>query len=129
MNTRLGTAALIVLGLAAPLAAQRSAPSASTPPVEARYEIVQSPLNLRDTFRLDRWSGRTDLLVEQDTKALVWRAVPFRDPPTVTPSGPRFQITVSGVSAKGTYLIDTVTGRTWVLMGAELADATWVPVH
>jgi hypothetical protein len=102
--------------------AQDTDPSVSSLiPVDARYEIVQSPLNIRDTFRLDRWSGATGVLLESpDDKTLVWRFIPMDDPPQVTPTKPRFQLTVSGVAAKGAYLIDTVTGDSWAPLGKNL---------
>lgn len=123
-------AGMISLGFVATAKAQDTDPPASSlVPVDARYEIVQSPLNIRDTFRLDRWSGATGVLLESpEDKRLVWRSIPMDDPPQVTPTKPRFQLTVSGVAAKGVYLIDTVTGDSWVLTGKE-PPGRWQPIR
>ena len=129
MRAALLTAAVWFAGLAPATAQETDPPAGSLVPVDARYEIVQSPINLRDTFRLDRWSGGTAVLLESpDDGSLVWRQIPMDSPPTATPSKPRFQLSLSGVAAKGTYLIDTATGESWVLVGKE-PPGRWVPIR
>ena len=123
-------AAIMSMGFVATSSAQNTDPPASSLiPADARYEFVQSPLNIRDTVRLDRWSGATGVLLESpEDKRLVWRFIPMEDPPKVTPTKPRFQLTVSAVAAKGVYLIDTVTGDSWVLIG-ENPPGRWQPIR
>jgi len=103
-------------------------PSASAPALGARYEVIQSPINIRDTFRFDRWTGLTDILVGKDDAALVWHQVNHEDVTPVSATGPRFQLTLSAVAAKGAYLLDTTTGRTWILLGNDAALA-WRPIR
>jgi hypothetical protein len=123
-----GVAAIAVTLAMVPIVSAEDVDQTSTPPPNARFEIVQSLLNLRDTFRLDRWSGATEILTE-GKEAFTWTSIPFVGPPNVTPSGSRFQLTLSSVSAKGTYLIDTATGATWVLTGNSISELRWQPVR
>lgn len=101
---------------------------ASVPPDLARYEIVQSNRTIKDTFRLDRWSGAVEVLLGKEDNDLAWRRIQFRDPPTFAPTAPRFQMSISIVAAKGTYLLDTLTGASWVLLGNEPHELIWQPI-
>lgn len=116
------------VGGSVPPRAVQGVPSSSAPALGARYEVIQSPINIRDTFRFDRWTGLTDILVGQDDAALVWRQVNHEDVTPVSATGPRFQLTLSAVAAKGAYLVDTTTGRTWILLGNDAAVA-WRPIR
>jgi len=51
--------------------------------------------------------------------------------PVKAPLHARFQLFVSGLAAKFTFLIDTETGTTWVLVTGKrkLADGTEYEVH
>jgi hypothetical protein len=103
------------------------APTSSIVDSQARYQIVTSPINTRDTFRLDRWTGATAVLTGMDDTALAWTAIRASETPT-TDTAPRYQLVLSGVAARGTYLIDTHTGRAWVLVGTTPDTFTWYPI-
>ncbi|NUU04233.1 hypothetical protein [Herbaspirillum robiniae] len=82
----------------------------------ARYEIVQSPMAARWTFKLDRHTGGVWQLVATSDNGLTWEGMVVVQPPTVnSPSKPRFQLFTSGIAARYTFLLDTETGRTWQL--------------
>lgn len=90
--------------------------STTTPP-EARYEIIQSQLAARWTFRLDRYNGEVMQLLLNKDKENVWEKVLVVDLPRIkAPIRPRFQIFTSGLAARHTFLLDTVTGKTWTLI-------------
>lgn len=113
--------------MAAALLCPTAGHAQEAPAPDARFVIVQSTINIRDTFRLDRWTGATELLSGQEDNALSWRTIPVREP---GPAGdrPRYQLSISRVAAKGTYLVDTVSGRSWVLLGNEPAALVWQPI-
>jgi len=108
----------------------------TTPPPGARFEIVQSELAARWTFRLDRFTGRVSQLVSTSDGGEAWQTMVVIDPPTnsATPH-PRFQIFTSGLAAKHTFLLDADTGNTWVIVkstttnkdGKRAEDDVWEP--
>lgn len=90
-----------------------------------RFVLVQSHLNIRDTFRLDRWTGATHLLTGSDDTALAWTPIKFLDRAPEADTAPRYRLSLSRVASKGTYLVDTATGRTWVLLGTTADTMAW----
>lgn len=92
-------------------------------PVEGRFDVVQSSLSARFTFRLDRWTGRVAQLVTDAEGRLSWQNMEVRDLKVESAeSAPRFHLFVSGISAIQTFLVDTVSGRTWALSGRSERD-------
>jgi len=88
----------------------------TTTPQDARYEIVQSQLIARNTFRLDRFTGNVAQLVSTNNDKMTWEEMIVRNLPKIErPTKARFQIFTSGLAARFTFLIDTETGNTWVL--------------
>jgi hypothetical protein len=109
-------------------------------PSNARYEIVQSEIAAKWTFRLDRFSGHVSQLVQTKAGESSWEVMPVIALPTLTTSQatrPRFQIFTSGLAAKFTFLIDTDTGKTWQLTttksktpsGEEFEYNSWEPFN
>jgi hypothetical protein len=105
-------------------------------PSNARFEIVQSELAAKWTFRLDRFTGHVAQLVKAKSGEDAWEAMEVIGLPHVSsPMRARFQIFASGLAAKFTFLIDTDTGKTWVLVsskgnnpdGTEYDINTWEP--
>jgi len=108
----------------------------TTLPSGARFEIVQSELAARWTFRLDRFTGHIAQLVKTKDDDNAWEEMSIIGLPSVTaPLHPRFQLFASGLAARYTFLIDTETGRTWVLVtgkrkqadGTEYEVSSWDP--
>jgi hypothetical protein len=109
----------------------------TTPPSAARFEIVQSPLAARWTFRLDRFSGRVSQLAQGADDNLTWEDMEIIDPPaTRGVTRPRFQLFTSGLAVRYTFLLDTETGTTWRATtgmrkspdGTEYEATVWQPV-
>ena len=85
--------------------------------VDSRFEIVQSQLAARWTFRLDRYTGDVMQLLLNSEKENIWAKVLVQDMPKIKNANrPRFQIFTSGLAARHTFLLDTVTGKTWTLI-------------
>lgn len=90
---------------------------------EGRYEIVQSELAAKWTFRLDRYTGDVSQLVTTSDGSDAWEFMIIIGKPNITPPyKPRFQIFTSGLAARHTFLIDNDTGRTWVLSSIKDKD-------
>jgi hypothetical protein len=104
----------------------------TTSPENARYEIVQSELAAKWTFRLDRFTGRVAQLVKTVNDENMWEDMEVVGLSNAsTPTKPRFQIFTSGIAARHTFLLDTDTGNTWVIATDKRvrADGTEYEVH
>lgn len=132
MSKSVAAFALVAFGWAAPAFGQIPEPtpihSSTAGPAGARYEIVQSTLAVRWTFRLDRFTGSVAQLVQSSQGDLRWDRMLVIDlSPIQAPGKPRFQIFLSGIAARNTYLLDTDTGRTWQLVKAKDETMVWEP--
>jgi hypothetical protein len=97
----------------------------TTPPFQARFEILQSELDGRFTYRLDRYTGRVDQLMQKAGQSL-WQEMNVPDRAAVSaPTAPRFRLftSSSNISARITLLLDTQTGQAW-----KLTAQTWTPL-
>ena len=103
----------------------------TTTPLDARYEVVQSQLAAKWTFRLDRYTGRVSQLVKTQDDGKAWETMIVQGLPKVpTPTRPRFLIFTSGLAARHTFLMDSDTGQTWVLTSITIEDGeitVWKP--
>ena len=127
--------AMLVLVLSATISAQEPADihQHTTPPTDARFEVIQSELAAKWTFRLDRFTGHIDQLVKSSDGSSLWEAMLIVGLPPVASTHARFQLFTSGLAAKFTFLIDTTTGQTWELAssktklpnGTESEDLIW----
>lgn len=121
-------AALVALTLPAIANGQsQQSPQSTTLPDAARYEVVQSELVARWTFRLDRYCGSVAQLVESKTGGFAWEDMLVEGLPQCAASPrARFMIFTSGLLVRVTLLFDTSTGRAWYL--AQNGDvAFWTP--
>ena len=127
--------AVVILGVWPSWASGQDAKPAdqqTTPPPNARFEIVQSPSGARWTFRLDRFSGRVSQYVSTADDYVTWEDMEVIGRPAIqTAAKPRFQIFTSGLGARFTFLLDTETGNTWqVVVGTRKApDGTEYEVN
>jgi hypothetical protein len=114
------TTCAALIGLAAVAFAQLAEhePVSTAPPASARYELIQNSRAMKETYLLDRFSGSSWQLVKS-TQRSVWQKIAreSHDRDTVPKdwSGPVYQVSVSGLAAKGTYMINVITGATWIL--------------
>ena len=96
----------------------------TTTPANARFEIVQSELAAKWTFRLDRFTGHVAQLVRTPSDENTWEEMTIVALPEIgSLSRPRFQIFTSGIAARHTFLIDTDTGQTWVIVTSKRKGA------
>lgn len=114
---------IIILALcagAAPVASQdypSPPPQQTTANAGARYEVLQSPLAAKWTFRLDRFSGRVWQLVKTKDDGSTWEEMPVYELPKLTSANrPKFQLFTSGLAARHSFLVDSDSGKTWLLV-------------
>ena len=95
----------------------------TTPPPNARFEIVQAQTAAKWTFRLDRFTGQVSQLVRTQSGSNAWQRTRIVNAPEITGiAHPHFQIFLSGLRATHSFLIDTDSGRAWTL--TTLTDNT-----
>lgn len=102
----------------------------------ARFELLQSPLAARWTFRLDRFTGRVWQLVKTKDDGNTWEEMLVLGLPKLqSATRARFQLFTSGLAARHTFLLDSDTGKTWVVVtgkgknkdGHEFEYNAWQP--
>ena len=81
---------------------------------QSRYEIVQSTLAARLTFRLDKFCGNIGQLVTTKTDGVTWEQMLVVGLPKCQSDGKiRYQLFTSGIAARHTYLLNTENGKSW----------------
>jgi len=105
------------IGIAADVDVSVRNPQTTTAPPGTRFEIVQSTIAARLTFRLDKYTGRVWELVKTKEDNNAWQETcVYERPQIATPNRARFQLFTSGIAARYTFLIDGDSGKTWVLV-------------
>ena len=118
---------IVLCSTISPAFAQPKIHQTTTPPSDARFEIVQSPLAAKWTFRLDRYTGRVYQLVKTQGDGVAWETMLFLGGPEASkPMRPKFVIFSSGLAARHTFLMDSDTGQTWILTNI-LGVPGWQP--
>jgi hypothetical protein len=128
-------ATCLLLGVSNPLWADETftPPNEQTlAPATSRYEIIQSQLAAKWTFKIDKYCGNISQLVKDKDDDVTWDAMPVLHLPKCTnDSRVHFQLFTSGLAARHTFMLNVDTGRTWVLTTSKdekLGDITgWVP--
>ena len=103
-------------------------PVTTMPPLSAKYELIQNSRAMRETYLLNRNTGQSWELVKSEQR-YIWQKIPKEQHKSdFTPvgwSGPVYQVSVSGLAAKGTYMINVITGATWVLFEDSQDGIFW----
>lgn len=118
--------ASIVLWSAPTWAAENQSAVSTSLGANARYQIVQSELVARVTFRVDRVCGAVSQIVADEGGENFWQAVPMDNPPACVADGRiRYQLFTSGLSVRFTYLMNTDNGATWRLVANSQDNPFW----
>jgi hypothetical protein len=103
-------------------------------PALARYEIAQAQTAAKWTFRLDRFTGQVSQLVRARSGGTAWEGMRVIGilAESTNPARPHFQLFLSGLAAKHTFLIDVDSGRTWALTTltddkGKVIETVWKP--
>jgi hypothetical protein len=97
------------------LNAQRSSSAVKTSVEGGRWEIVQSEITRRDTYKLDKYKGDVYQLVKKSDGKDTWQKL-IRiggSYDKIEENKINFQIFLGGIAAKDQYLINIHTGETW----------------
>ena len=106
-------------------------------PPTARFQIVQSEIAARWTFKFDRFTGQIWQIVTNASGDNLWEEMSVVGLPSIrSPLRPRFQLFLSGIAARWTLMIDTDTGSTWQLQkttnknaaGPDTDVYSWQPI-
>jgi hypothetical protein len=97
---------------------------ATTQPTNARFQIVQSEITAKGTFKLDRFTGRVWQLLSTPN-GHVWSAMNVQGVKGTDSTVARFQLFSSGLAYRFTYLLDTINGMCWELVSAEDSNDSW----
>lgn len=86
--------------------------------LEGRYEIVQSNIARRYTFKIDKYHGVVYQLVQTATDGFAWQEVSvlYKSFDDVKPDTVNYQIYMGGTAVRDCFLVNIYTGRTWVLV-------------
>ncbi len=99
--------------------------SSSTMSGTNKYEIVQSHLAAKWTFRLDRFCGVVSQFVRTTSGNVTWEAMPIEKRPTCEMDGKiHYQLFSSSLAARHTFLMNTDTGTSWLLTTRLNRDQT-----
>jgi hypothetical protein len=88
----------------------------STQMNNARFEVIQSPIARRYTFFLDKVEGKVYQLVQTPTGGDSWQEMTVYPKDNQTYTEPTYQLFIGGFAAADMFLINTKTGRTWLLV-------------
>jgi hypothetical protein len=100
-------------------------------PADARFEFVQSALGARFSFRVDKVTGRVDQIVMRSDSTLTWQRVPRLEHPagdTQVPGHVNYQMFMSGIGNRYTYLLNLNNGATWQLVITKDELLAWEPI-
>ena len=92
---------------------------------------MQSTLGARATYRIDKVLGQTDVMVMKVDSSLTWESMPRRAhtvADTKVTGRINYQIFISGLGNRHTYLINLNTGATWLLVRASEDHLLWDPL-
>ena len=106
--------------------------SSTTLGSQSRYEIVQSTLAARWTFRLDKVCGNIGQLVTTKNDGVTWQSMLIVGlPKCQSDSKIRYQLFTSGLAARHTFLLNTENGKTWQIRtikdNQDTESSAWFP--
>lgn len=117
---------MIVLFASKALAEETNRHQFSNAPNTSRFEIIQSGLAAKITLKIDKYTGRVYQLV-QGTKGLSWSLLASEKHPDdkVLENKVNYQVFISGLAVRMTYLINVNTGASWQLAADEEIGNFW----
>lgn len=86
-------------------------------PNDSRYELIQSELAAKLTFKVDKYSGDVYQLVLASDQSLTWQLIIREKSRNDKQNANRvnYQLFTSGLAVKYTFLLNLNSGATWQL--------------
>lgn len=100
-------------------------PAVATQMNNALFEVIQNPKVRKYTFYLDKVEGKVYQLVQGYGGRTKWEEMTVYPKDTQTYTEPTYQIYISGLMTSDTFLINTKTGRTWMLVQGRDDEILW----
>jgi hypothetical protein len=124
----IGCVCAIVFGAVAYAQLPKQEPVATSPPAFAVYELIQNSRARKETYLLNRYTGDSWQLVET-TRRYAWqkisKEVHNEDAVPKDWAEPVYQVSTSGLTVKGTYMVNVITGATWLLFEDPSKGLFW----
>ena len=89
----------------------------SAVPLTSRFEIVQSTISAKMTFKLDKRTGLVWKIAHNSTDDLVWQPLHVISLPKSSNASEaaHYQLFLSGIANRFVFLLNIDTGKTWQL--------------
>ena len=100
-------------------------PAVATQMNNARFEVIQNPKVRKYTFFLDKVEGKVYQMVQSYGGRTKWQEMEVYPKDTQTYTESTYQIYISGLMTSDTFLINTKTGRTWMLVKGKDDEILW----
>lgn len=110
------------------LNAQKNCSSVKTSIEGGRWEIIQSEIARRDTYKLDKYKGDVYQLVKKDNGENTWQKLTrlgdYLD--KIEEGKINFQMFLGGISVQDQFLINIHTGDTWCIYQDSKLKVTYL---
>lgn len=91
--------------------------SVKTNTESGRWEVIQSPILRKLTIKLDKFTGKTYQLVSTSGDNVEWEEIYWNGQANVKDYNTiNYQIYMSGIMARDSFLVNIQTGETWRLI-------------
>ena len=103
----------------------------TTIPPTSRYELIQSNIAAKATFKIDKYSGDTYVMrkeSEEEDSGYVWVFIEKEESTKdiiTSKSKVNYQLFTSGLAVRYTFLMNIETGFTWQLVVTEEGEYKW----
>ena len=83
-----------------------------------RWELIMSDRAAKNTFKIDKFTGKVLALYQTTDDLLYWKLVPREASisDTQKPDSVNYQLYMGAVAMRHTYLVNINTGQTWILV-------------
>lgn len=97
----------------------------NTSSLDRRYHIIQSSIAVKDTFRIDTYTGTIwELVLNKDKKQTWQKVIVIGTRPAY--QKPTYQVFLSGMKRSTNTMIDTATGNTFEFFVDSETEATFL---
>lgn len=125
-----------MIALLVPLVATAQTPASnahqrSLVPATARFEVIQSQIFARSTYRLDKYTGQAWEATMRSDSTLAWQAITMEAHPAGDPRREgevNYQLFLSGIANRFTFLLNVNNGATWQLIQTREQTLAWDPI-
>jgi hypothetical protein len=103
----------------------------TTVPEQSRFEFTQSSIAAKNTFKIDKFTGKVYQIVQKPDGGISWDEIlKIKHSLDITKENQvNYQLYMSGLAVRFTFLINVWTGATWQLtQDTKTGMLFWEPV-